>query len=58
MSSLEGFHLLGAGEAMVLKGNVLLLQQAQGPQAPGAGVVRQIHPVQADGMEAGGGHER
>ena len=55
MGRLEGVHLLAAGEAMVLKGNVPLLQQAHGSQPPGAGVVRQIHPVEADGMQGGGG---
>jgi hypothetical protein len=56
MGSLEGFHLLGTGEAMVLKGDVPFLQQPHRPQTPGAGVVRQIHPVKPDGMKSGGGH--
>jgi hypothetical protein len=41
---------------MVLKGDVPLLQQPKGPQAPGAGMVWQIHPVEPDGIKGGGGH--
>jgi hypothetical protein len=46
MGCFEGFHRLRAGEAMVFKGNLLLLQQSHGAQAPWAGVLRKIHPVE------------
>jgi hypothetical protein len=38
MGGLERFHLLGAGEAMVVNGDVPFLQQRHRPQTPGASV--------------------
>ena len=58
MGELESFHLFAAGEAMILKGYVPLLQQPQRPQTPRAGVVRQVHPVKPDGMKSAGLHSK